>query len=255
MYHFVYKTTNTINGKFYIGKHSTKNIEDGYLGSGRSIRDAIIKYGKENFEKEIIGFCANVKEAYELEEQLLKPIWDKCICYNRSCGGQGTGSGENHPMWGRTQSDEAKKRISAANVGHRGFMLGKKHSEESKKKMSEIKIGKVFSESHKRNIGKGNTGKKRSPKFKKNIGNVHRGKILSKELIEKIAQGTRKTVYQYSKKTGNSICEFKSVRKAAKSIATNWHSAESGIGLCALGITKSAYGFFWSYELKENCFS
>jgi hypothetical protein len=44
-FHFIYKTTNLLNNKFYIGMHSTSNLKDGYLGSGTHLRYAIRKYG------------------------------------------------------------------------------------------------------------------------------------------------------------------------------------------------------------------
>jgi hypothetical protein len=47
MKHYIYKTTNLINGKIYIGKRSHKNPEkDKYLGSGNVLKQAISKYGK-----------------------------------------------------------------------------------------------------------------------------------------------------------------------------------------------------------------
>ena len=51
-YHFLYKTTNLINGKYYYGMHSTYKLNDGYLGSGKILRYSIRKYGKENFSIE-----------------------------------------------------------------------------------------------------------------------------------------------------------------------------------------------------------
>ena len=55
-YHFIYKTTNLLSGKYYIGMHSTDNLDDGYLGSGRRLRYSINKYGKESHKREIIEF-------------------------------------------------------------------------------------------------------------------------------------------------------------------------------------------------------
>ena len=53
MYHYLYKITNKINNKIYIGIHSTDNLEDGYMGSGKAILRAINKYGKDKFTKDL----------------------------------------------------------------------------------------------------------------------------------------------------------------------------------------------------------
>ena len=52
-YYFTYKITNLLNGRFYLGMHSTEDLDDGYLGSGVAIQRAVRKYGKENFSKEV----------------------------------------------------------------------------------------------------------------------------------------------------------------------------------------------------------
>ena len=53
-YFFLYKTTNTVNGKIYIGIHQTKNRDDTYIGSGKLLLAAIKKYGRKVFVKEIL---------------------------------------------------------------------------------------------------------------------------------------------------------------------------------------------------------
>ena len=116
--HYVYKVINLINGMFYIGKHSSDNIEDEYLGSGIELSMAIQEYGKENFSKSIIEFCETELDAYKLEAQLvtLEQVKDK-MCYNMVVGGYGAGSGEDHHMYGKTHSPEARAKISAGNRG------------------------------------------------------------------------------------------------------------------------------------------
>ena len=55
-YHYFYKITNLLNNHFYYGVHSTDNLEDGYMGSGKRLHYAYKKYGMENFNKEILKF-------------------------------------------------------------------------------------------------------------------------------------------------------------------------------------------------------
>ena len=66
-YHYIYKITNLINGKIYIGQHTTSNLDDGYMGSGKILTRAIKKYGVENFRKEIQGFYEDIDELNYME--------------------------------------------------------------------------------------------------------------------------------------------------------------------------------------------
>ena len=71
MHYIIYKTINLINGKYYIGKHKTKNLNDGYLGSGKLLKRAIRKYGKRNFVKEILLECSSEEEMNQKEKELV----------------------------------------------------------------------------------------------------------------------------------------------------------------------------------------
>lgn len=88
-YHFVYKTTNKLNGHFYYGVHNTDNIDDGYLGSGVSLKKAIKKYGVENFNREILQFFDTFDEAFEYEHELVnEEVIRNRMCYNQQIGGR-----------------------------------------------------------------------------------------------------------------------------------------------------------------------
>ena len=92
--HYIYITTNNINGKKYLGqrKCQKQNIEnDIYFGSGILITKALKKYGKENFSKEIIFTCDNRKDIDFAEIDFIKKyrcLENKDIWYNRDAGGQ-----------------------------------------------------------------------------------------------------------------------------------------------------------------------
>lgn len=89
-YNFVYKTTNNINGDYYIGVHSTDNLNDGYIGSGLRLGHSIKKYGKENFTREYVKFFNCRKDAYSLEAEIVTPeLLQDPHCMNIAVGGHG----------------------------------------------------------------------------------------------------------------------------------------------------------------------
>ena len=106
MYYYVYITTNLINGKKYIGQHVSESLNNSYIGSGKLLKKAIKKYGKENFICEIIAFANNKDELNTLEiEEIKKHDAVKSdMFYNITEGGEGT--------LGRKWTEDDKKKIS-----------------------------------------------------------------------------------------------------------------------------------------------
>jgi hypothetical protein len=158
----VYKISNLINQKLYIGVHKTDNIDDGYMGSGIAIKRAISKYGVENFKKEILFIYDNELDAYLKEKYLLENIWGGPDTYNAMPGGIGSWSyvnslgivncmkdpivvqkvvnttksrghyyGENRIKASRSNLEKAKK-----------AWTGKTHSEDSRIKISENNLSR-----------------------------------------------------------------------------------------------------------------
>ena len=87
MFYTIYKTTNLVNGKFYVGKHQTKNLDDGYFGSGKLLVRAVKKYGIKNFTTEIIAIYEHEWQM-NLAERILAVV-DSEISYNLCSGGKG----------------------------------------------------------------------------------------------------------------------------------------------------------------------
>lgn len=184
-YHYVYRTVNKINGKFYIGKHSTNTLDDGYLGSGKVLKQAIEKYGVENFEKKILCFCDSSDEALKVEEFLVTDyLLSREDCYNLKKGGKGgaekgflSEEGKrklSERMKGNTYgkdrhpSEETRKKLSEALKGNKRS-LGKKQSEETKAKRSAALKGHPVSEETKKKISEGHKRRKMSEEQKRKI--------------------------------------------------------------------------------------
>jgi hypothetical protein len=89
MFHTIYKTTNLMSGKFYIGYHKTENPDDTYLGSGKYLRNAIAKYGTTSFKKEILFVFPDATPAFLKEEELVRMSRSNPLCMNIRKGGSG----------------------------------------------------------------------------------------------------------------------------------------------------------------------
>lgn len=116
-YHFIYKTTNNITQQYYVGRHSTDNLEDGYLGSGKKFKDSLLKYGKENFTIQRLDFFKTKEELINREEEMVNEslIKDK-KSLNIKKGGNGGGF----------VNDEHKKKFILRAIITKKFKLPKK---------------------------------------------------------------------------------------------------------------------------------
>jgi len=156
-YYLVYKTTNLKNGKFYIGVHETYNLNDGYLGSGKVLRNSVYYHGKENFKREILEFCEDKKSMYQKEKEFVtEELIMNSKCMNLVVGGMGFINDEKHrevsQLGGNATSLKLKndpefrkrhQKIVSENMkkAHQlGKIIppdwtGKKHKEETKRKI------------------------------------------------------------------------------------------------------------------------
>jgi hypothetical protein len=102
MYYLIYETTNLINGNFYVGAHQTKNLNDGYLGSGKYFRHALKKYGDSNFSRKILFEFDNQHDMFVKENEIVdEEFVSRKDTYNIKLGGSG---GFDHLNYGTAKS-------------------------------------------------------------------------------------------------------------------------------------------------------
>ena len=164
-YHYIYKTTCSITGKFYVGMHSTDNLEDGYLGSGKILGYSRHKYGDENHVKEILEYLPSRIELKAREKEIVnEELLAQPLNINLKYGGEGGTHGKEKEIWQRPerkkqhtemlkrnwsdpiyrakQSAASSRTMSSKHTEGKikyDTFIGKKHSEEAKKKMSETR--------------------------------------------------------------------------------------------------------------------
>jgi hypothetical protein len=173
MFHFVYKTTNLVNQKIYIGVHSTEVVEDGYLGSGKYLRRAVRKYGSENFTREVLSFFKTRNEAFQYEAELVNLDFVKRKdTYNLILGGNGTNPVDlyTHELWLEKIKSLRKE----------GFKIPNETRAERYKRVSEQKRADgVYERLSKRNQGENN------PAFKLYKDNLEKDmEVISKVIRE-----------------------------------------------------------------------
>ena len=92
MFGYIYETTNLVNGKKYRGKRESKTFILDYYGSGKRLKKAIIKYGRENFDVRIIEKCDNREQLNEREKYWINDLRNNYppeMIYNIADGGIG----------------------------------------------------------------------------------------------------------------------------------------------------------------------
>lgn len=214
----VYKHVNKINGKVYIGQTALDvNIrwKNGKGYKNGIFKNAIKKYGWDNFEHVIIKEGLTKEEANLLETSLIKEYKELGISYNITDGGEGA--------LGYKHTDETKKKMSLRN-------RGKKIPEHVKIMVSTRFKGIPFSEEHKLKISIALKGKEKSEETKLKMRLNHN----YHDLVE---------VIKYDKE-GNVICTYPSIADASRDTGV----LQTHISRCARGKRQSAGGFKWKYK-------
>lgn len=169
--HYLYKIVNLLNEEFYIGIHSTNDLNDGYMGSGYRIKRSIKKYGKENFKIEILGFYQNREILKEKEQEIVnQELLSDEKCINIAYGGTGGFISPEGVKKGREITDNILKEKYGEN--YKSIISKKFHSglnEEDKKKYYD-KISKTLKERYINEGPWGFYGKKHNEKSKELIG-------------------------------------------------------------------------------------
>lgn len=163
MYFLVYKTTNLINGKTYVGQHQSDTLDfDGYLGSGLLLKQSIKKHGAENFTREILHICGTLEEAKAREKSIVtEEFCLNPLTYNLSVGGQGGHTTAGYTYEQKAAAQEKAHRTKLLNGSYvlseelRQFKSalmksvriqpnnrGLKRTDELKKRMSDIKLSR-----------------------------------------------------------------------------------------------------------------
>lgn len=186
MYYIIYKTINLINNHFYIGKHQCSKLEDGYLGSGKRLIQALKKYGRSNFKREILFIFDNELDMNNKEKELvIEELLSNPNCYNLTLGGEGG------PIF-----------------------LGKHHSEETKKKLREIgktrrhpkKTSEQLEDEHRRRLIKNN------------------GQYFSEETKRKISESLKRHYEEHPEKVKHRPRRSKEEANKSRSESLKGHS-------------------------------
>ena len=231
--HYVYAIVNKINLKLYFGSHSWEGtgVDKNYYGSGKLIKRAVNKYGKDNFIVYPIKFYDTIEECRQAEEELLNKynIADNPYCYNLKNSAIGSEKGK--PL-----SDETKKKLSQANKG-------KTLSDETRQKISQARKGITFSEETRKKISQAKKGEKH-PMY----GKTHTEE--AKQKMSKAQKGENNPMYgrTHTENTRNKMSQahggkpFVAIKDGKIKIFTSQHECSRVLGLCVSAINSCLKG-------------
>jgi len=173
MLYTVYRTQNIIDGTYYFGVHKTCNPYDGYLGSGTSLRKAILAYGKDKFIKNVCFVFQSREKALEKERELVDTYRSDPLCCNLADGGKGGFEYINRKGL-RADNRRNPRMIQAVRLaGHkRRGKPGPHPTIETRLKIKNALKGRI--------VGK------RTPETREKIRAANKGKVLSEATKTKI---------------------------------------------------------------------
>lgn len=184
-YNYLYVITNIINNKIYVGVHRTDCLNDGYMGSGKLIKRAIEKYGKENFKMEIISFFKTYLEALDAEKTIVtEEFIEKDNVYNLKEGGFGNCKWSSEAI--KNFSELAKERYSNEDFVEKMKIQCWENTNRNKKiSESQKKWIETNPEKHKQKMEKIN----KNPEKIKKTAESHRGMTRSDSAKSNIKNG------------------------------------------------------------------
>ena len=145
-YGYIYQVTNKINKKRYVGKRVASTFDNKYYGSGKLIKLAILRYGKESFDRKVLRWCYSKDRLEASEKEFIRKTNPE---YNLTEGGTG---GITLGFKGKSHTPEAKKIIGQKGLGRVPPNKGKKMSETTRKKIVKARAKQVITEQHRKHI-------------------------------------------------------------------------------------------------------